>query len=516
MPTKISYDDLPSSTKKGLSTTSIPDNSLTTSQVFSQAGKNFIPSSTQFAKDLITPFLQPIQTAEDLYSLASGVVQLAIPGKQENEDMARAVGDYFADRYGDLEKIKIAFANDPVGVVADITAVLTGGGALVAKTGKLSKIGNLEKSGNVIKNTAQFLDPALLPLKTVKLGSAGVREITGKATGVSGVPIREAYQAGKKSLNYLNPTERSKAKDFRKALTSSDNVESLAMEARDAFSKMTQEKKSIYKSGMSQIRERNKPIDFEKVKSEIAEVRKDYTDEGMLILSDGAKNKLTKIDKLVSDFEKNPKLHTASGLDALKRMIDKLYDYKVDPDDVSSVVANSRNRIKNIIVDETPDYAEVMKEFEKASMLEAEIGKSLGVKNSRATADLTLRRLQQALRDNANTGTKLKNLRTLDEVTDANLTERLAGQALSPGSPRGIAGALHPITFLTLLGSGNQGAIAGLLAAQSPRLIGELAYGSGKVGAVTSPILTSAPYLRTLEAAKEDEKQKELLRLLSE
>ena len=56
MPTKISYDDLPSSTKKGLSTTSIPDNSLTTSQVFSQAGKNFITSSTQFAKDLITPF----------------------------------------------------------------------------------------------------------------------------------------------------------------------------------------------------------------------------------------------------------------------------------------------------------------------------------------------------------------------------------------------------------------------------------------------------------------------------
>ena len=88
----------------------------------------------------------PVQTAKSLYELGSGIVQLAIPGEQGNEDTARAVGQHFVDRYGSIEKAKETFATDPAGFAVDAVGVITGGAAVgvgVTKAGAkaASKIG---------------------------------------------------------------------------------------------------------------------------------------------------------------------------------------------------------------------------------------------------------------------------------------------------------------------------------------------------------------------------------------
>ena len=81
---------------------------------------NIPGSALQFGKDMLTPILHPIQTATSFYDLGKGLVQLAIPGEQGSEAKARAVGQFFAERYGGLDKLKETFRTDPVGAMANI------------------------------------------------------------------------------------------------------------------------------------------------------------------------------------------------------------------------------------------------------------------------------------------------------------------------------------------------------------------------------------------------------------
>ena len=51
------------------------------SNVFLQAIKNVPSSAKKFVKDVVTPFLSPIQTAKDIGTLGSSVVNLIRPGR---------------------------------------------------------------------------------------------------------------------------------------------------------------------------------------------------------------------------------------------------------------------------------------------------------------------------------------------------------------------------------------------------------------------------------------------------
>ena len=109
-----------------------------------ETASNIIPSGKKLLKETADMIMNPIDTAKSLYQLGSGVVQLAIPGEQGNEGIARAAGQYFADRYGSLEKAKESFKNDPVGVATEALGVAAGGAGLgklaVKGAGKVSKV----------------------------------------------------------------------------------------------------------------------------------------------------------------------------------------------------------------------------------------------------------------------------------------------------------------------------------------------------------------------------------------
>ena len=106
---------------------------------FTQAISNIDESSKQLVNDIITPFLNPMQTAKDLYSLSKSVASL-IPGIEGDDTQAKAVGKFFKDRYGSLENIKQTFATDPVGMLSDVSILLTGGATLTAKAPQVSSV----------------------------------------------------------------------------------------------------------------------------------------------------------------------------------------------------------------------------------------------------------------------------------------------------------------------------------------------------------------------------------------
>ena len=63
-----------------------PPPSLSMLDVGQQAIQNFPKSAMQAGKDIVTPFMEPIETAKALGNLGLGVIQKAIPGRQESEN----------------------------------------------------------------------------------------------------------------------------------------------------------------------------------------------------------------------------------------------------------------------------------------------------------------------------------------------------------------------------------------------------------------------------------------------
>ena len=123
---------------------------------------NLPKSAVQFGKDITAPIHSPVQTAKGLYQIGSGIIQMAIPGEQANEKVATAVGKFFVDRYGSVDGIKKAIAEDPVGILSDVAGLGTGGATILGKIG--GRVGSI---ANTAKNISRAVDPATLAARGV-------------------------------------------------------------------------------------------------------------------------------------------------------------------------------------------------------------------------------------------------------------------------------------------------------------------------------------------------------------
>ena len=130
-----------------------------------------IPSSAgQFASDIAGVVTNPVQTIDAISNLGLGLIALAIPDAYQEESLdkpqeaAVAVGQYFADRYGSEEAAMESFRTDPVGVTADISAILLGGGYLATRGGL--------KAGQVATQAGLATDPLIV-------AGRGVGELAG-------------------------------------------------------------------------------------------------------------------------------------------------------------------------------------------------------------------------------------------------------------------------------------------------------------------------------------------------
>jgi hypothetical protein len=152
----------------------IPDDDIAKPEPrWSDLPRNIIPSFGKFAKSVISPFTHPVETARGLGKLAGGTAQMLIPGEQGDlEEYPRAVGQYYKERYGGGEEAKRSLIEDPVGVAADASTVLTGGGGIAAKVP-----GIIGKAGTVASKAGGLLNPvsvAALPLKGAKVAAQAV------------------------------------------------------------------------------------------------------------------------------------------------------------------------------------------------------------------------------------------------------------------------------------------------------------------------------------------------------
>lgn len=164
-------------------------------EVGSQALHNAPESAGRFIEGIAQPFMHPIDTATALSNVGTGAIAMggsalaaavpseALPEKTfgeryqhglnvvkeksgASEAYPEAVGKYFTDRYGSIEGFKKAVATDPVGVIGDLSAGLTAGGAAVARAP-----GVIGKVGETARAAGDILNPAMRPAKAA--GAAG-------------------------------------------------------------------------------------------------------------------------------------------------------------------------------------------------------------------------------------------------------------------------------------------------------------------------------------------------------
>lgn len=439
---------------------------------FQRVKESFVPSAIQYGKDIVQPFLNPIQTAKDLGTLGKGIYQLATPGEQPEEKVAKAVGQYFVDRYGSLEAVKESFAKDPVGVLGDASLILTGGTALAAKTaGKTSKL------TKALKIAADYTDPIVGGVKTTsKVGSAVASVVSPKlskipsqvasmTTGVSPLAYETAYQAGK-----AGGEQQKVFVDALKGMTEPDKVVTDTINALKEVSKTT---KQTYKIGKQELKLETKPIDFKPISESVVDFELGRTFEGQLDLSDIGQSKLKRVKEIIGEWEKNPKLHNAKGLDQLKRRIDNEYPPGIKPGDDAVVVTEIRNKIKDAIIKQVPEYADVMKIYEEAINLERQMMKELSV-NNKSNAGTILRKLQSLMKQNGdvNFGNRLNIIKNLEEVEGVTILPQLSGFALQQYLPSGLQKGLSGTVALGAGITGNLPTYAMTLPFQSPRIMG--------------------------------------------
>lgn len=458
---------------------------MTAGEVVSEAFKNIPSSALEYGKAVVAPIADPIGTIKSISQLGLGIIQLAIPGEQPNEEQAKAVGQYFANRYGGLENLKKTIAKDPVGFLGDVSILLTGGGALASKAGPLQQV------AQKVQKTGQVIDPFV---GTAKLAGEALSPILGKTTGVGQEAIKEAYQAGRVGGQ--------QAKEFREAITGKKPLEEIVETAKEGISVMADKRRSDYLKSKKGVMASQKQINFDPILAKADEIRKKFEFKGKTTLDKSGLNKLKEVEDAILDWSVNKQFHTIEGLDALKKKIDNLYPetdvFGKTAGKGAAVVGEMRDFINQQIKKSSPEYAKTMQAYEEAINLEKEIRKSLSLGDV-ATADTGFRKLLSTMNNNASTsfGIRLEKLKQLEGAGDISLRPSLAGTALSELTPRGLQGTI------TGLGLGLGGSYyfgpqyASILAASSPRLVGELGYRAGQ-------IIPKVPAVRQLGILEEE------------
>lgn len=118
-----------------------------------QMVRNAPASAKRFAGGLYDVITHPVQTAKGVLDIGAGAIQNVLPqtvvdwvnrfeanpeaGRQVVE-AARAAGGVIADRWGGYENIKRTLAEDPVGAMADLSTLLTGGASAARLTSRLA------------------------------------------------------------------------------------------------------------------------------------------------------------------------------------------------------------------------------------------------------------------------------------------------------------------------------------------------------------------------------------------
>ena len=448
----------------------------TAGEVATTAISNIPSSFKNLVGNIVEAVTNPVETAKSVLDVGAGALQNVLPEKfvqfvgedKQSREMARAVGQFYADRYGTGEGLKRAIAEDPVGVLADLSTVPSGGATVAPRA-----------VAAPLSTAARTIDPLSLAARGTQAAVSGAGKVAapvlGVQTGVGAEPLRQAYRAGREGGET--------AQAFRANISGATPMTDVLDAAKANLDALRTERSNQYRSGMVNVSRDKSVLTFDGIDSALKQAEGRTKFKGQ-VKDRAAFDALTEAKTLVDDWKKlDPaEYHTPEGFDALKQSIGAVLE-KFDPKTNSFNTINQvYNSVKSEITKQAPVYANTMKEYTQASEQIREVERALSLGN-KASADTAMRKLQSLMRDNVQTnyGQRVQLARELEKAGGRELMPSLAGQALSDLAPRGLqrATALPTGGLAYLIGGVPAAGVS--LAASSPRLMGETAYGAGLV-----------------------------------
>lgn len=451
---------------------------LTAKEVAVGAVTNFPSSFANLIGNIYQAVTNPVETAKSVLDVGAGALQNALPEKfvqfvgedKQSREMARKVGQFYADRYGTGEALKKAVAEDPAGVLADLSTVLTGGSMAAPRA-----------IAQPLSRAATTIDPLSAAVKgTSAVTGAVSRNILtpylGVSTGAGKEAIQQAFEAGQKGGKA--------AEQFRANITGRADPTEILNIARSNLDELNRLKQEEYRSGMVDIKKDKSILEFADIDKSLDNATKKVTFNKQIV-NKSAAEKINEAKGLVDNWKnlEPSTYHTPEGLDALKKQIgDVLEGIPFEQKVARSSIGEIYNSVKSTIQKQAPAYANTMKAYTEATDQIREIEKALSL-GKKASVDTAVRKLQSLMRDNVQTnyGQRVKLGKQLETIGGQEFMPGIAGQALSSIPPRGISGALSLPTGLGSYALGGIPAAIGSAALASPRLVGETAYGLGTV-----------------------------------
>lgn len=448
--------------------------------------QNTPESAANLVNNIGLALMHPLDTWKALSQVAFGGAEKLIPGEQVDEEAFNAVTDFFKERYGSLENLNKTMEEDPVGVMADMSALLSGGGGLASKLP-----GAAGRTGETIAALGKATEPLNLAAEASGAAIRGAQtavgkvapEVLGTVTGAGPEAIRQAIKGEGLTSDTSN---------FVAGLRGKVGREELLSESKSALHSVKADRGAAYRQKLSEIAKNKTPIDLRPIKLKMGELMKRYnikvTKDGSLDFSRSAlnKNSIGEVEEIinkVSEWGTQQGDNTAIGLDVLKRQLD---DFFSESKNSRALVTEMRNNVKSQIVKEVPEYAEMTKDYEKLTRITNEIEKALSL-SDRVMADTAIKKLISANRENFEFRKQL--VSKLEELSgEEGIMPTAAGITMNQMVPKGLVGKLAV----------GGGAVAtqldpmflALATIASPRVMGELlntmGYGKNQLGKIMS------------------------------
>jgi hypothetical protein len=481
--------------KAGFKPTDIINEYLSSSmgvgEVASRAISNIPSSFGSMVGNVVEAVTSPVQTAKSVLDLGAGILQNVLPESlvqavgedKASREVASKVGQFYADRYGSVEGAKRAIAEDPVGVLADVSTILTGGALATPRA-----------VSQPLARAASAIDPLAIAgrgvLRATELGGRGVANVLGLTTGAGKESISKAFEAGQRGGEA--------AEQFRANISGrADPTEVLSL-AKANLDEMNRLKQTEYRSGMVNIKKDKTVLDFADIDKALENAFNRVTYKGQ-VKNAKAAEKITEVQQDVAQWKAlDPnEFHTPEGLDALKQKIgDTLESVPFEQKTARAAIGEIYNSVKSSIQKQAPTYANTMREYSVASEQIREIERALSLGKG-ASVDTAMRKLQSLMRNNVQTnyGSRTKLAQQLETAGGQEFMPGLAGQALSSVTPRGLQTATAIPTGALAYGIGGLPSAGLSLLAASPRAVGEAAYGAGALGRGIGGVTRRAPFI---------------------
>jgi hypothetical protein len=504
-------------------------------QSVAQAGQNVPEAMAQIVegvvalpKDVILSVLtgERAGSIRTMTDLASALLQGDV-----DDPTVQATATMLEERYGSPAALKRTAITDPLGLVADVSSVLSGAGALASRLP-----GVAGATGRAVRATGRVLDPlsGAVGLATEGLPavySAAQQRTPGMLTGIMNAPseilaipsgvggraLREATGAGFERGRGGVDTARTEA--FTEGMRSPETTgESLVTAARDAVANLRAQASQRYTDAMQRFGQTPTPLDINTVQQRVQRIKPRSYDTWSARRTNRPRPAEHLAWEQMNDFVNeyadmargNPNLLMPLEMDQFKQdlfdvgsRIGGAYDR-----DASRIAGTAYNAVRQELVRHDPIYADTMRDYERAAREAKQLETSFGLAAARGkqpNVEASARKLQAAIgRNNANVsyGVRAGQAERLNELDPSGtIVPTLAGTVLSAARPRGLnaAAGLTAASGATLTSLATLPMALALAPAFSPRIMGEAAYGLGRMagtGARGAEALAASPVSR--------------------